>query len=67
MSQGKWEWSVAVVWLPDFVARLVRQVRLIRYQYCGDVILFEDNTARNDKFYRPIIDRIGLAPVQLRP
>ena len=28
-SQGRWEWPVAVVWLPDFVARLVRQVRLI--------------------------------------
>ena len=29
-SQGRWEWSVAIVWLPDFVVRLVRQVRLIR-------------------------------------
>ena len=29
-SQGRWEWLVAFVWLPDFVARLVRQVRLIR-------------------------------------
>ena len=28
-SQGRWEWPVAVVWLPDFVARLVCQVRLI--------------------------------------
>ena len=26
-SQGRWEGHVAVVWLPDFVARLVRQVR----------------------------------------
>ena len=25
-SQGRLEWPVAVVWLPDFVARLVRQV-----------------------------------------
>ena len=29
--------------------------------------MFEDNTARNDKFHRPIIDRIGLARVQLHP
>ena len=29
-SQGRWEWPVAVVWLPAFVARLVRQVQLIR-------------------------------------
>ena len=29
MSQGRWEWPVAVVWLPDFIARLVRQVQLI--------------------------------------
>ena len=28
-SQGRWEWPVAVIWLPAFVARLVRQVRLI--------------------------------------
>ena len=28
-SQGGWEEFVAVVWLPDFVTRLVRQVRLI--------------------------------------
>ena len=28
-SQGRWEWPVAVVRLPAFVARLVRQVRLI--------------------------------------
>ena len=35
-SHGRWEWSVAVVWLPDFVARLVRQVRLIPAPYlCG--------------------------------
>ena len=26
-SHGMWEWPVALVWLPDFVARLVRQVR----------------------------------------
>ena len=31
-SQGRWEWPVAVIWLPDFVARLVRQVRLIPIQ-----------------------------------
>ena len=24
--------------------------------YCGDFNLFEDNTARNDKFHPPIID-----------
>ena len=29
--------------------------------------MFEDNTARNDKFHCQIIDRIGLAHVQLRP
>ena len=33
----------------------------------GDFNLFEDNTVRNDKFYRPIIDRIGLVHVQLCP
>ena len=32
-SQGKWEWPVAVIWLPDFIARLVRQVRLIQKSY----------------------------------
>ena len=36
-SQGRWEWSVAVVWLPDFVARLVRQVRLIPSALCAEV------------------------------
>ena len=29
--------------------------------------MFGDNTARNAKFHRPIIDRIGLVQVQLRP
>ena len=29
-SQGRWEGAVAVVWLPDFIVRLVRQVRLIQ-------------------------------------
>ena len=29
--------------------------------------MFGDNTVRNDKFHRPIIDRIGLAHVQLHP
>ena len=28
-SQGRWEWPVAVVWLPDLVACSVCQVRLI--------------------------------------
>ena len=28
-SQGRWAGPVAVIWLPAFVARLVRQVRLI--------------------------------------
>ena len=39
-SQGRWEWLVAFVWLPDFVARLVRQVQWIsvalkKYGSCG--------------------------------
>ena len=32
-SQGMWEWPVAVVWLLDFVAHLVHQVRLIPNLY----------------------------------
>ena len=35
--------------------------------YCGHFNLFGDNTARNDKFHRPIIDRIGLVHAQLCP
>ena len=34
---------------------------------CGDFNLFGDNTVRNVKFHCLIIDRIGLAHVQLRP
>ena len=37
------------------------------FTYCGDFNLFKDNTVRNDKFYHPIIDRIRVVHVQLRP